>query len=82
MLFSFYPLKLIRSASLLNSLCAALAFCQMESKCLVHNLVCLRPGLFITQDDQSGDFVVFDLIHNYLASVILVFYLARVEPNL
>ena len=71
MLLSFPPLMLIRNASLLNSICAALAFCQVESKCLVHNLVCLRPGLFVTQDDQSGDFVVFDLIHNFLALFIL-----------
>ena len=53
----------------------------MESKCLVYNLVCLRPGLFVTQDDQSGDFVVFDLNHNFLALFILVFVLTWQEWN-
>ena len=57
MLLSFSPLKLIQSASLFNSISAALAFCQVESKCLVYNLVCLWPGLFVRQDDQSGDFL-------------------------
>ena len=47
----------------------------------MYNLVCLRPGLFVRQDDQSGDFFVFDLIRNFLASFILVFNLARVEQN-
>ena len=35
------------------------------------------PGLFVRQDDQSGDFFVFDQIHDFLASFILVFNLAN-----